>query len=523
MLKKPDMGLKRQLSRRVSVISGTRPFRVLGRFAGVVTVAAIGFLCGHLIYHLFVTPNHVVTDSGEFVKRGSSKRGFHDGRHEDISFKGVPEAEVTSSTQKVPHVKTNVHMPPRERDGVEIKKDMSVQFRDYIPRKVFVNCGGTFPMTLDLFLNTYPDAYKFDLYTFLPDESYALFYQIYKRHTLYTPTIVSTQNLSIESTNNGFASMVEQRDTMDTVDLPSWLLANLHQDDYVILKLDSKFEKDIVKSIGLKNAIEWIDKFYTTSIDNATIAVYRDELGKFNKNVSIWDNAAQTYSDFDIVNSPGIPQGLGAVMSQCVEPADSEKFGLFLFSEYFTKTVNQTLNMLIMYAGERKVGVSLFLPRDFYRSISSRTLRELSEIVTLGLFIGNENQAHTGTNRSEDISEFNRYRNIYAEAASQVQHHTDSILQHVMVSTTIDPGICQKITQSRHVTVFNETKHITHHTQTILHTGILTMDMIGRNRGEILAVDLTRDNTDILTLYMTKRFEPWLIPASKCQSLTNAN
>ncbi|XP_021361242.1 uncharacterized protein LOC110455433 [Mizuhopecten yessoensis] len=520
MVYKTDMGLKRQLSRRVSVVSGTRPCRVLGRVVGVVTVLAIGFLCGHFIYHSFVTAKHVITDPEQYVKRDGSKRTVHiDDTHILKSTHGAPK--VAPSKQKMPHTENGFHSPPKERDGVEIKKDMSVQFRDYVPRKVFVNCGGTFPVTLDLFLNTYPDAHKYDLYTFLPDESYSLFYQTYKRHTLYTPSIVSEENTTVESTNNGFASMVEQRDMIDTVDLPSWILTNLHQDDYVILKLDSKFEKVIVKNIGSKNAIEWIDKFYTTSEDNETIAAYRDELGKFNKQISFWDNSALTYSDFDTVNPPSIPKGLGTVLSQCVDPTESEKFGLFLFSEQFTKHVNQTVNLLITYAGERKVGVSVFLPRDFFRSIPSRSLRELSEIVTLGLFIGKENQTGDGTNTTEEDNEFNTYRNIYVEAASQVHHHTESTLQYVMVSSTTGADVCRRLSQSRQVIVFNETKHITHHSQTVLQSSTLTMDMIGRNPGEILAVDLMKDNAAIITLYMTKRFEPWLVPASKCQPLVN--
>lgn len=513
--------MKRQLSRRVSIVSGKRPFRFVWRLAGIVTVAAVGFLCGHLVYHVFLTPDHVVTDSEEFVNHVHGKRGFpEDRKHADKSLKGMQVTEADSSKRKVPQAEKNIHMPPKERDGSEIKKDMSVQFRDYVPKKVFLNCGGTYPVTLDLFLHTYPNAQKYDMYTFLPDESYALFYQTYKRHTLYTPVIVSTQKTSIESTNNGFASMVEQRDTIDTLDLPSWILANLHQDDYVILKLDSQFETDIVKSLSSKDAIEWVDKFYTTSNENKILAVYRKNLGKFNKDVYIWNNSAQTYSDFDAMNPPGIPHGMGAVMSQCVDPTESEKFGLFLFAEQFTSHVNQTLNKLIMYAGERKVGVTIFLPLESYRSISSLTMRGLAETFTIGLFIGVNN---VRTNQTEDNSEFNRYRNMYVESASLVKKHTESILQHVMVPSAIEPNIYRNLSKTQQVTVINQTKSISHHSQTLLQSGVLTMDMIGRARGEILAVDLMGDYADVVTLYMTKRFEPWLIPVSKCQTSTNTD
>lgn len=36
----------------------------------------------------------------------------------------------------------------------------------------FINCGGTFPQSLELFMNTFPEAENFKLVTFLKHDAY---------------------------------------------------------------------------------------------------------------------------------------------------------------------------------------------------------------------------------------------------------------------------------------------------------------------------------------------------------------
>ncbi|KAK3103638.1 hypothetical protein FSP39_020696 [Pinctada imbricata] len=224
--------------------------------------------------------------------------------------------------------RATVHVPPPSRPGKSIKKDMSVQFREYVPKKIFLNVGGTMPLSVELFLDTYPHAQQYEIYSFLEDSSYDVYYAAYDNHTAISPVKVTGLD---HSNDDASPSRSKGSKPVHFLDLALWITHNTKQDDYVMIKMDSEEEYDILDRFVSLAAIEWIDKYYTVKWNESIISEYENVLSAFSVKIQSWDEKNGTYSDFDEVNPTHVPPIGAGIKSTCISSENPFKFALFLF------------------------------------------------------------------------------------------------------------------------------------------------------------------------------------------------
>ena len=432
------------------------------------------------------------------------------GTNYDYDYPGDDEPEVKVHDQNSIASKKSVKK--------EIKK--STKEKERLPIKVLINCGGTYPTTLNLFLSTYPKFWEYKIYTFLPDPSYKILYEKFSNHTLFTPMIASYLNTSETTEVGGFASMVQTQSDVTTIDITHWIKTNFQEDDHIILKLDTgQKEEGIIQKIGSSGAVKWIDKFYTTAADSHTMNIYADALHKErNKKVNIWDNHGQTYSDFNVMNPVDIPPGGNTIIDTCSNmQGGDEQFALLLYAQHLSTEVHAAIQSILSYANNRRVAISLFLPVDFFKT-NAGLVTTLFRKFSVGVFIPTSYHK-TANNVSTEVTEFIHYRNLLVEAVHTVKHITRSMetLQFIMTPNTLDDELARSINNDRHIQIFRKANDITHFSHVLLSNGSITRDSINRKPGEYLSIDLTQENSDILSVYMMQRFDPWLLSVHKCQ------
>lgn len=417
------------------------------------------------------------------------------------------------------------HVPPSVRPGLSIKKDMSIQFRDYIPKHIFINCGGTFPTSVKLFRDTYPDSDKYVIYTFLPDESYSIFYHGLSNHTLYTPMFASNTNDTIQYTFTRFGSESPSSDLVLTIDIAKWLVDHTHQDDYVIFKLDisdkdqKTKEKEIVERILELEGLEWIDKYYTTAKDKETRKFYNQTFKVHNMPFHTWNDIRETYSDFNRLNVPRIPPKNGEIVFNCKYKREQEKFSLNLYAYRMSLYLEQTIKMLIEFANGRKLPISLFLPLDYIKKNSKYLTTLLRTFNTLGLF--------SDTKMSDTANASNKYfydvRNAAVAADRYFEKADDYLLQYVMINTkgnmTRYRPVVEKLVKDRHLYIYTKGKDITNFGEYVVSGVKITSNMLHLDTNQLLSININRPHSDVLTIYMLKRFEPWLFHIQKCLSI----
>ncbi|XP_048746404.2 uncharacterized protein LOC125658970 [Ostrea edulis] len=471
-----DTPLKRSasVSRQLSVMAGR------GRLLKVPIILlslTIGILCGHLLFRFSSAP----IDSGS--------RGNNFKRHE------------TSQKQ----LDTSFHEPPSEREGLSIKKDMSIQFRDYQPKKYFVNVGGTYPKSIDIFLLTYPDSETFSLVSFIPDVSFAPFYAAFDNHTLISPAWVSAAEELKQEVNLHPFGEKETRVTLPVVDIGAWLQNNTHPDDFVIVKMDvpDDEEEALVKKLVHMEAVEWIDKYYTT-FPEKQLDKLRNISEKYGLPIFGWDERNETFSDFNYVNPMNVPPGASFVKEDCKSTNSSEIFALYFYTTDMSLNTIRALKILRGYGGEKegKLNAGLFLP--FELIISNRELTEsLFSVFHGGLFWDLQN------NRNLSNSQFRNYVVKLSSICSKFQQ--PMILQYILFSEK-NQDLANYIMSTRHQTVFYKSYDL---------SSLMSFSELGSSNfipesGTIYYLDIGQKNNDKLALYYLKNYEEQLISLIKC-------
>ena len=422
------------------------------------------------------------------------------------------------------------------RPGLSIKKDLSIQFRDYIPRHVFIDVSTGPPNSLELFLETYPDAHKYTLYAFLADDTYKALYSQFPKLSLYPRTVPSTTQKSTTMViSTGQHSGANSSLSISTVDFSSWLMDKVHPDEFVIVKLttDPKNEEQIVRQLVTTGAVEWIDKFYTTSSNTDVIEIAKERFSTRGYSVFLWDDEKYTYSDFDDVN-PKTERQESIRISDCqVEAKPSTHFAMLL---YFS-TVNKYSSAALRLLGElsdkhtTKLPVTLFLTVDYLDSRSQcAELLSLGKQMELGLYLPDSSIAAV---RSKDVEVLqNQIRNklvymehCFADGNSTLDYilskaNLDAQHSQTKCSGKKDEGLVEygrlvkEVISTRRYTIMGNVYEVAPVAgETRIDFMKVTEDSAN---GSLLAMDISTQGTDVILLQLLTSHRSSLFPLSKC-------
>ena len=425
------------------------------------------------------------------------------------------------------------------RPGLSIKKDLSIQFRDYIPRHVFIDVSLGPPRSLDLFMETYPDAHKYTLYTFLADNSYQALYAKFPKLNLYPGTVPSTTQKAktMVVSAGGQLSGANRSLPITTINFSAWLKDNVHPDEYVIVKLstDPQNEEQIVRQLVASEAMEWIDKFYTTSSDTDVVQIAMERFSTRGHEVFLWDDEKYTYSDFDDVN-PVINRKQSLRISECWVTNDMDThFAVLLYSSKLNKYSAATLSLLRKLSDKHatRLPVTVFLPIDYVDSKSlCQGLLSLGRQVELGLYLLDSSFSAV---RSDDAEERkNRIRNKLV-CAEHCLSHGNSTLEDVytlsraaMLQSEIqrsgkkvktqleDYKLVKEVASDRMYTIMSDVYDVT---AMAGKTRIDFPKVVDESHGGLLAMDISVQDTDTAVLQLLTSHISSLIPMSKCVDL----
>ena len=430
----------------------------------------------------------------------------------------------------------------KERPGLSIKKDLSIQFRDYIPRHVFIDVSVGPPHSLELFLETYPDAHKYTLYAFLADSAYQALYSKFPKLSLYPGTVPSTtqKSTTMVISTGGQRSAANHSLPISTLNFSTWLKDNVHPDEYVIVKLttDPKNEEEIVRQLVTSEALEWIDKFYTTSSDPDVVEIAKERFSTRGLSVFLWDDEKYTYSDFDDVNPTSREQGLK--ISDCqVENNTRTYFTMLLYlskvNKYSSASLSLLRKLLDEHANKHPVTLlTLFLPTDYVESRSlCEGLLSLGRQMELGLYLHDSSFSAIRSGDAEEQQ--NRIRNklVYAEhcfaAGNTTLDYTLSKAKMLKLETQHshakhsgkkdealleDNMLLKKIISDRKYTIISDVYDMT---PVLEETRIDFSKVIEESSsGSLLAMDISAQGTDTALLQLLTSHTSSLVPLSKC-------
>ncbi|XP_061178292.1 uncharacterized protein LOC133186919 [Saccostrea echinata] len=467
----PPLKRSPSVSRQLSVMAGRGRFLKLPI---ILVSLTIGILCGHLLFRF----------SGSWSDSRSRLRR-----------RGSSQSDSYSS----------FHVPPSEREGLSIKKDMSIQFRDYQPKNYFINVGGTYPKSIDIFLQTYPESEFFLIVSFIPDVSFAPFYRVFDNHTLISPAWVSATTESVEKITLHPFGEKETMVTLPVVDIAAWLQNNTHPDDFVIVKMDipDDEEEALMFKLVHTEAVEWIDKYYTTFPEKQHHKLQQiSEL--YGLQIFGWDEKNESFSDFNDVNPLKVPPGAGFMKEDCKSTNSSEIFALFLYVRDISLKSLHALKMLRGFEIEKKEkpNAGLFLPYDLF--LSNRELAEhLFTVFNGGLFW--DVQCNRNMSDSQFRNSVVKVSNIFSKFQKPM------ILQNLMFSEK-NEELAKFIILTRHQTVF----HKSHDIASMMSFPVLESSKFIPDSGIIYSLDIGSDNNDKLALYLLKNYEEQLISLIKC-------
>lgn len=387
-----------------------------------------------------------------------------------------------------------------------------LQKNENVSGKIFVNCGGTFPWTVDLFLDTYPNSSEYKIFTFLSDQSYKIMYSVFPSHTVITSEASygnRTQTVDIK----GFGSGSEVTQTVTQIDIAVWLKKNTHQSDYVILRLESKEVIEILKHLSESKAIDLVDKLYTSLIVNAStkdLDTLQEIFKQHKLKTGTWDNPAQTYSDFDELNPKHIPSP-GRYMTMCKQTTDAEKFALFLFSSSASVNSLKVLRFLQNFSPDDRLRLTVFLPYQMFKA-KSLDAGKLFRTFHVGMFL-DVDELHNTSNVNVQYNLFKRELTFGRHLFSKHRQ----FLQYLLAGNNTGTRVIDKVRETLHYSVFKGGKDITYISSKVLTGQTMSIDDTGKRSGDFLLVNIDTPNTEYLVLYMLRRFAPWLLKHQDCE------
>lgn len=465
-------GIKRSVSfsRRLSMIGGSYASGKWNRIVFVIIVLTLGIISGSFVFKL-------VFSEAKFDER-------------------------------LKHIKRqNIHEPPSSRPGISIKKDLSIQFRDYLPRNIFITTGSWYNQreSLKLFRQTYTDSFKYDLFCFLEDTSHRLFFTPFKNLTIVQSKIVADVNKTVQKRVKRFGSDdVSKNKTY--FDFGAWIIDTFHQDDYIVLRMETENETSIVNHLGQIGALDWIDKYYTTSNDNDTLSVDHEVFKTLNIPLFTWKDDDFTFSDFNDLNDPTVPKVTTSVITEC---GYHEQFLLILYVPFVSRQGIYALEVLKAFAGPRFLQTAVFLSKDFI--FEQRILTEsLIHAINVGVVM--ENKTYVDVS-----STYNHIRNDFIEVEHVFQQfESNRVNIKYAMTSDLDDYLATKLSEERYVNVFNKVLNINYLIPQFVRENVFNFDKFKRKQGQILALDLTVENSELLMVYILKKYGSSMISVDTC-------
>ncbi|XP_067657614.1 uncharacterized protein [Haliotis asinina] len=476
MEKSENISLSRQssFSRLAAPMVG---FARCKKMTCIVVFFAVGVFCGH-IFTLLVNRSKLPSADTENIPPAAKRAALI----AEVEKRGAEEA--------------------RSR-----KKDMSIQFRDYQPRHIFINCGGT-PKSVDLFVDTYPSSHKFVIFSFIPDATYAPLYSVYPSHTLVSPAACDAATGSTRMDLKSLTGETRQR-SVPSVDISQWIKDNTHTDEHIVLKVDvsADVEKSIAKRLVETSAIEWVNKIYSSTKDQSVVDFCNKEFQNRGEKVETWDEVRGTYGDYKNINPTRNPPSGNSVVKECGN-AKLNQHPLFLYASETTPALNRTLTMLktLSDSRNRRLPASLFLPTSFIKTYRV-LLESLFSNLDGGLFL-NQTVQMTGKEEEDDII-FSPIRNQVVAAENRFSS-VGLILQYVLAGKAVQPSAVQKLVQERHYNVFVKIIEMPPNE----HDGALKIPTITDYETPVL--DISRSGSEKRVLYLLNRYEKDILPLTEC-------
>lgn len=386
---------------------------------------------------------------------------------------------------------------PRERAQANLKKDLSRSFVNGSSRLVFINCGGTLPTTLDLFLQTYPQASDYHIVTILPDASYAPLYGKYSKHTMMAGSIAMSSDNPVGIETKTLGSYEKSSHKSKAIDLATWIKENFSVEDYVILKLDNPFGEEIAKSLMTSSAYNRIDKFYTTSMDSYTVerlkTIFQDKVPQ----VLVWMD--DTYSDFQELNPPA-GEIKGKIIRECTVK-DNQTLTLLFYASRFNMAVIDAVKCLLDFAVLNNIVLDVFLPDDFYQG-NYIYYQKFSKNIVFGSFKDTADLGNMKNRGHESLENTIRNGLIFTEGllAKNGLALTEVLLNQVVPVNDIS---LIKLAKSRRHNIVTEIQDITGNINLLMNEK--KFDVMKEGKGKILALDISNTHGDYLALFILNK------------------
>ncbi|XP_041370380.1 uncharacterized protein LOC121384178 [Gigantopelta aegis] len=452
------------------------------RLLCLVILFTTGLVCGHFIHTAFIPRREVIVPHNVAVDKPVADRR--------------PRHEAGSSIMG--------------RPGLGIKKDLSIQFRDYIPRLIFINCGGTLPRSVKLFLDTYPNSHQFVIFSFISDEVLSPLYEQFPNHKLFAPLACAATNGTVSVKMRKFASNVTTNVTVPTFDIALWIKESSHPDEHIILKIDAEpnVEKAIVARIVETGALEWIDQFYTTSTREDVVEFNKKEFSKRSQDVLLWDDNG-TYSDF-LKQNPSKNLPLRKNVIKACGNSTKGYHSIFLYASKISRNLNISLILLteLRKTFPSKLPMGLFLPYDFVLSYRER-LESMFSIVDIGAYV--DNVYPLGENLTDSVH-YLQIRNVLVAMENRFMD-ANGLLENVLAGNGMDETLLAKLISDRNCNVFVKTVDITN-------MRLMNFEQMPklptRSDLQILSIDISEPNTELLVLYLFKQFGYKILPLADC-------
>lgn len=382
---------------------------------------------------------------------------------------------------------------------------------------VFINCGGTFPWPVEVFLETMPSAELFDIFSFISDVSYSIFYTSFKNHKLRVSECATAESLFLVE-HAAFGSEYEFfMDEVLRVPLAEWILKHTSEDQLVVLRMESDYEIEILHRLIETEAIAHVDKYYTLSTSNLTLVneILFDHVNHF----GYWSYEEVMYSDLKDINRNEIPIP-GKTISVCENSGHDMKFLLLLYSKDFSANAEHVLHVLSK-STDKRFPITVFLPHTFFKTPGKLT-KNLLEAFTVGLYMDND---VTSTSKPRNDSCFNatqqfsqsyiKLRNTFIGAQRQMRMNR-KILEYVFTERGIDMDAITAIQSEYNFNTVTPSVDITCLTGEVTAGGRPEIEDLRSGVGEYLMINIDVHRAEYLAIYMIRRFRPWLIDISKC-------
>ncbi|XP_035697374.1 uncharacterized protein LOC118430544 isoform X1 [Branchiostoma floridae] len=316
-----------------------------------------------------------------------------------------------------------------------MEEDGKEHYESKSSRNILLDCGGNVASTVELFKETYPGGREFIIHSFEMDPRLAPYFAAYPDAVFHNPVAVSNKDSftmsyletvwfperSLRKNKDGmmgggtiFAYDDEKKDNktggarnlsrhirVKTIDFSKWLRENIHEEDYVIFKLDVEgAEYDILQKMVDDGTFHLIDKFYGECHfwhPTGWNEHQRQELLKKIKTIGFtktyWAGEERTYADFDDLHqsqvtydAPGIG---GQVLSTC-SPSSSGELSVSVVVQVGMNLKSARKLVTTLQAYPKRFPITLFMYGDFAES-HPEVLREWASYFNIGM---RENQPY---------------------------------------------------------------------------------------------------------------------------------